>query len=139
MGELRIDSPELDQVEFIQEPSDQPDGLTLCLAGIAFVMALGLGVQKWFLATKYSLLIEHFGITPGWVTWLVVSSPRILTIPLVAAGFGVASLGFRSRKMGLLVAIGLLVANIVMFAVMFEIELTVLEANKAAVRSLFRM
>ena len=104
------------RVDLSNRTAPQPDGLTVCLVGIAFLMALGLGIQKWFLASQYALVLGRFIDEQGWVTRMVVASPRVLAIPLVCIGFGIASLGFRSRKAALLAAIGLLTANILMYA-----------------------
>jgi len=127
------------RVDLSNRTAPQPDGLTVCLVGIAFLMALGLGIQKWFLASQYALLLGRFIDEQGWVTRMVVASPRVLAIPLVCIGFGIASLGFRSRKAALLAAIGLLTANILMYAVLFEMQLKLVERNGAMMRDMFQM
>ncbi|OAI53282.1 hypothetical protein AYO47_05110 [Planctomyces sp. SCGC AG-212-M04] len=123
MSDVRIGSRGQDSASTYDRSREDPDAITVCLVGAALLLALGLGVQKWFVAARYAVIMKDFGVEPPELTKMVVLSPRVLAIPVTLTGIAVSFLGLFSRKAGLVVVTVLVVANIVMFGAMSWIEM----------------
>lgn len=109
-------------------PSAGPDRLQLGMLATSLFLAVCLGLQKWMIAPRIAHLIQDFGLEAAWLTRLVVLTPRIFALPLMAGGIVAAVLCLVSRRAGWMVVAMLIAGNILMAAAMLTVEAKVHEA-----------